>query len=49
MNVEISDSDPVYTIGIVADKFGVHMSFIVPVLSYLYLTYYGISGYKPAK
>ena len=35
--------------GLVADKFGVHMSFIVPVFSYIYIAYYGISGYKPKK
>lgn len=35
--------------GVVADNYGVHMSFIVPVLSYIYLAYYGISGYKPYK
>ncbi len=35
--------------GLVADKFGVHMSFIVPVFSYIYIAYYGISGYKPRK
>lgn len=35
--------------GLVADKYGVQMSFIVPVFSYIYLAYYGISGYKPAK
>lgn len=33
--------------GLVADQFGVHMSFIIPVFSYIYLAYYGISGYKP--
>ena len=33
--------------GLVADSFGVQMSFIVPVFSYIYLAYYGISGYKP--
>ena len=35
--------------GLVADQFGVHMSFIIPVFSYIYLAYYGMSGYKPAK
>jgi len=32
--------------GLVADNFGVHLSFIVPVFSYLYLSFYGIIGYK---
>ncbi len=35
--------------GAVADNYGVHMSFIIPVFSYLYIAFYGISGYKPSK
>lgn len=35
--------------GAVADSFGVHMSFIIPVFSYLYIAYYGLHGYKPGK
>ncbi len=35
--------------GVVADHFGVHMSFIVPVFSYLYIAFYGLNGYKPNK
>ena len=35
--------------GKVADDFGVHMSFIVPVFSYLYLMFYGLKGYRPIK
>ena len=35
--------------GLVADSFGVHMSFIIPVFSYIYIAFYGISGYKPKK
>lgn len=35
--------------GLVADNFGVHISFIIPVFSYIYLAYYGVSGYKPTK
>jgi MFS transporter, FHS family, L-fucose permease len=33
--------------GLIADNYGVHVSFIVPVISYIYIAYYGISGYKP--
>lgn len=33
--------------GLVADGFGVHFSFIVPVFSYLYIAFYGINGYRP--
>ncbi len=35
--------------GLVADSDGVHMSFIVPVFSYVYIAFYGIRGYKPRK
>jgi len=33
--------------GLIADNYGVHLSFIIPVFSYLYITFYGITGYKP--
>jgi FHS family L-fucose permease-like MFS transporter len=32
--------------GYVADLYGVHMSFVVPMFSFLYLAYYGLDGYK---
>lgn len=32
--------------GFLADKIGVQLSFIVPVFSYLYLSFYGAFGYK---
>ncbi len=32
--------------GFFADMFSVHISYFVPMLCYLYLIYYGISGYK---
>ncbi len=35
--------------GWAADHYGVHMSFAIPLLSYLYIGWYGISGYKPFK
>lgn len=35
--------------GAVADYYGVHMSFIIPLFSYLYIAYYGLFGYKPGK
>ena len=35
--------------GSVADASGVHFSFIVPILSYAYLAYYGWKGYKKGK
>lgn len=39
---------PVF-MGLVADSYGVHTSFIVPVFSYIYIAFYGLSGYKPWK
>ena len=38
-----------FIMGLVADAFGVHLSFIVPLFSYLYLAFYGVEGYKPKK
>ena len=32
--------------GLCADNFGIQMSFLVPVLSYIYLAFYGLRGYK---
>jgi MFS transporter, FHS family, L-fucose permease len=33
--------------GVIADRVGIHHGFILPVLCYLYILYYGISGAKP--
>jgi len=33
--------------GAVADGYGVHLSFIIPVFSYIYIAFYGLNGYKP--
>jgi FHS family L-fucose permease-like MFS transporter len=32
--------------GMMADKFGVHVSFVVPLFSYVYLVFYGLKGYR---
>lgn len=34
--------------GVFADYIGVHLAFIIPVICYLYIAYYGLAGYKPA-
>lgn len=34
--------------GGLADKLGLHHSFILPILCYLYIAYYGAAGFKPA-
>ncbi len=33
--------------GALADSIGVHNSFIVPIICYVYLAFYGLKGYKP--
>jgi FHS family L-fucose permease-like MFS transporter len=33
--------------GVIADRVGVHHAFVLPVLCYLYILYYGLSGSKP--
>lgn len=33
--------------GVMADCFSVHFSFIIPLLCYIYLIFYGLNGYKP--
>jgi len=35
--------------GAIADAIGLHMSFIVPIVSYIYLAWYGWKGYVPKK
>jgi len=32
--------------GLVADNFGVHIAFVVPMFSYLYLLFFGLRGYR---
>jgi FHS family L-fucose permease-like MFS transporter len=36
-------------IGFLADKMGIQHSFIVPIICYLYIAYYGLSGSKPSR
>ena len=33
--------------GVIADSVGIHHAFILPVLCYLYILFYGVSGSKP--
>src|SRR5208337_4787366 len=33
--------------GVIADQVGLHHAFILPVICYLYILYYGLSGSKP--
>jgi FHS family L-fucose permease-like MFS transporter len=33
--------------GLIADQFGVHHAFLLPVICYLYILFYALSGSKP--
>jgi FHS family L-fucose permease-like MFS transporter len=35
--------------GWLADRVGIQYAFIVPIVGYLYVAYYGLSGYKPSR
>jgi FHS family L-fucose permease-like MFS transporter len=35
--------------GLLADKMGIQYAFIVPIIAYLYVAYYGLAGYKPTR
>ncbi len=36
-------------LGWVADRIGIQYAFVVPIVGYLFVIYYGLSGYKPRK
>ncbi|MDR3738765.1 MAG: sugar MFS transporter [Terracidiphilus sp.] len=36
-------------IGVAADKFGIQNSFVIPMICYLFIAYYGLWGSKPTK
>ena len=38
-----------YIQGSLADITGIQLSFVIPVISYIYIAFYGINGYKPSK
>ncbi|HXR40741.1 MAG TPA: sugar MFS transporter [Terracidiphilus sp.] len=35
--------------GALADKVGIQYAFVLPIICYLYVAYYGLSGYKPTR
>jgi len=35
--------------GALADKVGIQYAFIIPIVGYIYVAYYGLSGYKPRR
>jgi MFS transporter, FHS family, L-fucose permease len=35
--------------GLIADHMGIQHAFVLPIICYLFIAYYGISGYKPAR
>jgi FHS family L-fucose permease-like MFS transporter len=38
-----------YVIGGPADKVGIQYAFMLPIICYLFVAYYGLSGYKPTR
>src|SRR5579863_2839386 len=38
-----------YLIGVLADKMGIQHSFIIPIVCYLYIAFYGFVGHKPTR
>ncbi len=36
-------------LGALADKVGIQYAFVIPIIGYLFVTYYGMSGYKPTR
>jgi FHS family L-fucose permease-like MFS transporter len=35
--------------GFLADKVGIQYAFVLPIVCYIFITYFGLSGYKPAR
>jgi MFS transporter, FHS family, L-fucose permease len=35
--------------GALADRIGIQYAFVVPIIAYLYVAYYGLSGFKPSR
>jgi FHS family L-fucose permease-like MFS transporter len=35
--------------GLLADKVGIQYAFVVPIICYIFIAYYGFSGYKPTR
>lgn len=35
--------------GVLADHIGIQYAFVIPIVAYLYVAYYGFSGYKPER
>ena len=35
--------------GVLADHIGIQYAFVIPIIGYLYVAYYGLSGYKPER
>jgi FHS family L-fucose permease-like MFS transporter len=33
--------------GVLADNYGIHLAFLMPILCYVYIAYYGLKGHKP--
>ena len=38
-----------YLLGALADRVGIQMSFVLPVICYVYIAFYGFVGHKPTR
>jgi len=35
--------------GFLADKIGIQYAFVLPIVCYIFIAYYGLLGYKPSR
>ena len=35
--------------GLLADKVGIQYAFVLPIICYIFIAYYGLIGYKPSR
>ena len=49
LSVGIRPFLPSLAIGALADHVGIQHSFVIPMICYLYIAYYGLVGSKPAR
>ena len=35
--------------GLLADKVGIQYAFVLPIICYIFIAYYGLIGYKPTR
>jgi len=45
--IAVATSFVVLMVGAMADRMGLHHAFVIPVICYLYILYYGLRGSRP--